>query len=128
MQEIADRLDRNRGDRLGVIPLHLANPRAQVLDDVRPGQPGMAVDHDQNERFARIDEMRIPDMAVAVPKLRPLPGIAQEIAGDSPQRIALLADVLQRRILRSKTSPAAAVASSMLLKGWIAPPPLSAAN
>lgn len=65
------------------------------LDDegiaARDRQLRLAADEAQLDDVARIDEVRIADLvAVHPPKVGPAPGLLQILAGDAPQRIALL--------------------------------------
>ena len=86
-----------------------ALPRGQCTTCSRAGLPSRA--HRQPQGVARIDEVRILDVRVDVPDLRPQPGIAQEHGGDAPQRVAALdgvglgrARVDRRRRSRSRPS------------------------
>ncbi len=68
----------------------------------------LAVDVHQVQHVARIDEVRIGDVWVDVPDLRPVPGVAQEHAGDVPQRVALLDHVLTGGVRRERHGHGAA--------------------
>jgi hypothetical protein len=89
IEEGIDRLQRNRRDgaieRSGThfgLELHIA---PAIQHEAR-----LAVHVYQVERIAGINEMRILDLRIVMPELRPAPGIFQEHIGDVPQRIALL--------------------------------------
>ncbi len=103
LQELADRLDRdcrNAGvDGLG------ADARRQ-LDRLQAGfdtaaQFASAVEHDalaavdvdDGQFVTGVDQVRVLDLRVLVPDLRPVPGVAQEAGGDVPKGVALLHDV-----------------------------------
>ena len=54
----------------------------------------------EHELVAGIDEMRIPDLRIVLPDLRPQPRLLQEARGDVPQRVALPDDVAVRMLVR----------------------------
>ena len=51
------------------------------------GQVGLAVDVDQPDHIAGVDQVRVLDLGVALPDLRPLPGFVEEASGDIPERV-----------------------------------------
>ena len=57
-----------------------------------------AFDIDQPQGVAGIDQMRILDLRVDLPDLRPIPWIAQEDLGDAPQGIPAFHDVAVRGV------------------------------
>src|SRR5690606_11028660 len=54
------------------------------------GQTRLAVDVHQTDRVARVDQVRVGDLRIDVPDLRPQPGFVQEEGGDIPQGVAFL--------------------------------------
>src|SRR5690606_17040301 len=57
-------------------------------------EPRLAVHVDQPQHVAWVNEMRVGDLRIDVPDLRPIPGVAQEQLGDVPKGVARLHDIL----------------------------------
>ena len=62
----------------------------------RTGLHADAVEVGQADHVARIDQVRVLDLRVGLPDLRPQPRLAQERAGDVPQRVATLDHIAVR--------------------------------
>ena len=77
---------------------HVAAARER---DLRP-----AVHPGERELVPRIDEVRVRDLRIDVPDLRPVPGIGQEFRRDVPERVARHDDVTAGRIGRHRNDAA----------------------
>src|SRR6185436_2379670 len=106
--EAGNHVIRNRSDRLAErLAAHL---RRQALAaaalgrtaTVADGDARLAVDVDELEHVARIDQVRVLDLGIDVPDFGPIPGIAQEYFGDVPQRVAGFHRVLVGGIRRQR--------------------------
>ncbi|MOA21712.1 hypothetical protein D3C78_1422190 [compost metagenome] len=53
------------------------------------GQARLAIDVDEAQGIARVDQVRVLDLRVGMPELRPLPRLAEELARDIPERVTL---------------------------------------
>src|SRR5258708_1868794 len=74
---------------------------AALQHDLRP-----AVDIDQAQSIAGVNQMRVVDLGIDLPDLRPEPGIPEENFGDAPQGIAALHHIAVGRIVGQRDTPA----------------------
>ncbi len=105
LHECRDVIVRDRVDRLRQRMLAHARRQARGAT-LRDGHARLPVHPGERERVARIDQVRVRDLRVDVPDLRPVPGVGEELRGDVPQRVARLHHVGRGRVRRHRDDAA----------------------